>query len=130
MILWTLCGVGVFLIYAAYKNLSPQKLLIHHLTSSSTDAPLTPNTAAPIPVHWGTETASNSVPQYTGNPTPQNPGVAGTANLFPDSPVYTTAADISGQYNVIGPSGMIIAAVPGAYQSTANTYIPPAGVIT
>jgi hypothetical protein len=117
MILWTLSGVGVFLIYAAYKNKSPQALLVHHLQGGNSATPVAPVAAI---------TSGNLTD--AGNPV--NPGTVGNAGQLANSPAYTTLADYSGQYNLIAPNGSIIAAVPGAYQSSAATYIPPAGVIT
>jgi hypothetical protein len=117
MVLWTLSGVGVFLIYAAYKNKSPQALLVKHLQGGNSATPVAPVAAI------STGTLSDAG-------TPSSPGIVGNAGELANSPSYTTASDSWGQYNLIAPNGAIIAAVPGAYQSSAATYIPPAGVIT
>ena len=47
IVLWTLFGTGVFLLYAAYKNQNPQTLLLNHLNGTTTNQPISGNPTVP-----------------------------------------------------------------------------------
>lgn len=130
MILWTLGGAGVFLIYAAYKNQNPQTLLLNHLNGSADSNPISVPTA-PVPTavdnqgkSWNTAPGDGGYVS-TDPPTPAQP--YGSSNA-PMMSYGNVAPDLNGQYNVIDGNGLIIASVPNAYQRNASSYIPAVNV--
>jgi hypothetical protein len=126
LILWTLCGAGVFLLYAAYKNQQPQTLLLNHLNGSTDSAPISTSTVVPT-VTDSTGKTWNTAPGDGGfitsdPPTPDAPygskpnvQVQGFTHVVPD---------LNGRFNVVDSNGLILATVPDAYQGSAATYIP------
>jgi len=127
MILWTLGGSGVFLLYAAYKNQSPQTLLMNHLTGAKDSQPIVKPTAVSTATDsngktWNTEPGSGGW-ATTDPPLPGDPSGSGYANQLQSAP-QSVARDLSGVYNVIDSNGLVIAQVPQLYQKSPATYIP------
>ena len=131
LVLWTLGGAGTFLLYAAYKNVSPTALLIKHLTNGTVTPPAISGSSQP----------DSSAP---GGPV-QSGGVAGTAPLAPGQtepfpgqssndgtfvPVtpeaYITGpgyVGMSGTYYSTDSAGNPVAALPTAYQNNPMLHI-------
>lgn len=116
LILWTLGGAGVFLLYAAYKNASPQGLLVKHLGGPADVAPL-----------------SGGVPASPSAPASPAPGTQAPP-AGPDAPSWNNdslasshiAKDGSGTYYALDNSGNPVAVIPGYYQTHPGLYIRPA----
>jgi len=130
MILWTLGGAGIFLIYAAYKNQNPQTLLLNHLNGSADSNPISKPTA-PVPTITDSQGKTwNTAPGdggyiTTDPPTPAHPYGSGGGGTVLGS-YANVAPDLNGRYNVIDGNGLIIASVPNVYQRNAASYIPAA----
>lgn len=129
LILWTLCGAGVFLIYAAYKNQNPQTLLLNHLNGGNAVNPISTPTTVP------TVTDSQG---KTWNTAPGDGGWVTSDPPTPGHPYGSTSGggvlegynrvvpDMNGVYNIVDNTGIIVAQVPDAYQHSAGTYIASA----
>lgn len=113
LILWVLGGAGTLFIYAAYKNETPQSVLMSHIGGSKT--PLIPISPSPKP------DASNSPPgdgfsldrsvHSLDNGTKLNSGLA---------------TGSSGTINAYDPiTGLALGPIPSIYQHSPNTFITP-----
>lgn len=126
LILWTLGGAGVFLLYAAYSNQSPTGLLIKHLGGSPDVAPISGGSPASP-----SSPVSPTDPNYKGTTT--DPSHAAS----PDDPYYATQApgqdgavsyrhyaqDGTGTYYALDASGNPTTVIPGFYQKNPALYI-------
>lgn len=99
LILWTLGGAGVLLLYAAYANKSPRAVLASTLG--------TPAAAAPSPAAAGTSPGDTSA----------GSGATGTGR------------DSSGTAYLFDADGNMAGVIPAPYQSTPHLYIPPPGSV-
>lgn len=126
LVLWTLCGAGVFLLYAAYKNQSPQTLLLNHLNGGSTVNPISGAPTVPTITDAQGKTW-NTAPGDGGYVTsdPPVPGGSTPGYMLGSNHV---ARDQNGVYNVVDGNGLIIAVVPAAYQSNPSAYHVPVNV--
>jgi hypothetical protein len=100
LILWTLGGAGVLLLYAAYSNKSPRTVLAKTLGT-------VPAEAAPSPAPAGTA-----------------PGDTSAGSGAP-----ATGRDASGTAYLFDADGNMAGVVPAPYQNTPQLYIPPAGSV-
>ena len=120
LILWTLAGSGVFLLYAAYKNQSPTGLLTKHLSGST--GPVAPLSGTP-----GSQSPASPPGAGQGyQDTPSQGGYQDWLNPFPKylgggpSQVHQ---DSTGTYYSTDAYGNQIAALPAYYQTHPNLYI-------
>lgn len=123
LILWTLAGSGVFLLYAAYKNQSPTGLLTKHLSGST-------GPVAPLSGTSGSQSPASPPGAGQGyQDTPQQGGYQDWLNPFPNylgggpSAQNQVHRDASGVYYSTDPYGNQIAALPAYYQKAPNLYI-------
>lgn len=100
LILWTLGGAGVLLLYSAYANKSPRTVLASTLGTAPAAAPSPAAGVAPVPG------------DFSG-------GVSGSFTTGP--------ADSSGTSYFFDADGNMAGVVPAPYQGSAATYIPPGG---
>lgn len=113
IVLWMLGGVGIVLLYAAYKGKSPTSIFTGAFAKTGTPKPLSTKTTG------------------TGTPTPQtgqqvaeinDPGANHTAAQVQVSGRITKLED--GTYWVTDADGNPVQEVAGPYQTTPRTYIP------
>lgn len=127
MILWTLGGAGVFLIYAAYKNQNPQTLLLNHLNGTNDSKPISVPTTVPTITDSQGKTW-NTAPGDGGYITtdPPTPGAPAGSNTGPLASYPGVSPGRDGVYNLVDRNGLILGTVPTRYQNSPATYIPQA----
>ena len=103
LILWTLGGAGVLLLYSAYANKSPRTVLASTLGTPAPAATGAAPSSAPAPAGAGA---------FSG-------GVSGS---------FSTGTDSSGTNYLFDADGNMAGVVPAPYQGSAATYIPPGGM--
>lgn len=116
MILWTLGGAGVFLLYAAYKNQSPQTLLLNHLNGTAVSNPIAGSTAVPT---------ITDAQGKTWNTAPGDGGYITTDPPSPDAPAAPSdipPGDMLGSYRM--DANGVIVATAADYRNSPKTYIP------
>lgn len=123
IVLWTLSGVGVFLLYAAYKNQSPQTLLTNHLNGTNASQPISGNSTPPQITDSQGKTWDTAPGGSGGYITTEPPGSNYGGYMLGSTKSYTTMPD--GIHYALDQNGSIVAALPNAYQSNPGLYIRP-----
>lgn len=115
LILWILGGAGIFLIYAAYKNIRPNTLLSNYISGGTASAPISNYT---LPGH---NSSGQSVPDGTP-PGKYDNGYIYTDPPLPGKPSGGTHYDATAGF-IVDSSGNPIGVVPPAYKANPSLYI-------
>jgi len=121
IVLWLLGGTGVILIYAAYKNISPQSILAHYVTPATATTTLTGDSGN-TQMQNRTSGDSPVLDALRAGTQMQNRTSAPSPNL--DRLRNSVRRDDNGIAYLYNSDGLQLNTLPAAYQTNPETYLP------